>query len=604
MSPVDVNYIIWNAKGNAATCDAQGFIQSVGACLVVFYNCSLNFFYLAVVKYKKTDEYIQRKIEPWLHAVPIVTSIAYSVWLLVGKHFNNLNGSCISFIYAPRHCDGLQEGEVRDDFDLMQGDVDFDFEFEIPCERGLDGVFLAYIIYFALTVGCPIIVLSSLGSIYAFVRKQEKKNSRYGVQSIRASIAARSRSSAVGNSGRAGSVVGNDVSAAAAQAVRELRLSESGKIMSNRRTSPPRADFHNQRRQSNGFTANRRSSDFTISRRQSSSDATTTNQRQFRRFTSNAAKSTISIQRRSVMQKSVAYTVSYILTWVLTSVILVIGISGKFAHISFVYIAHFFTPLQGVFNLLIFVYPKILSAKNGDGKKRSRNRDANKNNHGPMTWTRAFVVAFWSKGGQYSPNTRRRGSAVRVPLPTAEADTNRGDRRNVIYQNMRDKIQFRHSAVTSTGIANQKVDTFKSKSNLSPNRGDGPTVKTGSSARPYTNKPAAFSILESESDNHANIQSRASENPHNDVLQSEDAAYSNEEEEMDELLGLSFASIMIDDVIDDDDLSYDETDDGEKVKEDDVCETVDDSKNDLSDRERDSDRRIVNFNVEESKDAR
>lgn len=73
---------------------------------------------------------------------------------------------------------------------------------------------------------------------------------------------------------------------------------------------------------------------------------------------------------------------------------------------------------------------------------------------------------------------------------------------------------------------------------------------------------------------------------------------------MDELLGLSFASIMIDDVIDDDDLSYDETDDGEKVKEDDVCETVDDSKNDLSDRERDSDRRIVNFNVEESKDAR
>ena len=604
MSPVDVNYILWNAKGNAATCDAQGFIQAVGSCLVVFYNCSLNFFYLAVVKYQKTDEYIERKIEPWFHAVPIVTSIAYSAWLLAGKHFNNINGSCISFIYRPRHCFGLLEGEVRDDFDLMEGDVDFDFEFEIPCERGLDGVFLAYITYFVLTVGCPIIVLSSLGSIYAFVRKQEKKNSRYGVQSIRASIAARSRSSAVGYSGRAGSVGGNDVAAAAAQAVRELGLSESGKITSNHRTSPPRAGFHNQRRQSNGFTVNRRSSDFTISRRQSSSDATTTNQRQFRRISSNAKKSTISTQRRSVMHKSVAYSVSYILTWVLTSVILVIGVSGKFAHTSFIYIAHFFGPLQGVFNLLIFLTPKILSAKKGGGKKRSRYRDANKNNHGPVTWTQAFVVAFWSKGGQYSPNTRRRRSAVRVPPTTAEADTNRGDRRNVI-QNMRDKNKFRNSAVTSTGIANQKVDTSKSKSNLSPNRGDGPTVKAGSSARPYTNKPAASSILESETgDDHANIQSRASENPHNDVLQSKDAVYSNEEEEMDELVGLSFASIMIDDVVDDDDLSYDETDDGEKVKENDVSETVDDSKKDLSDREIDSDRRIVNFNLEENKDAR
>ena len=53
------------------------------------YNCSLSIFYLAVVRYRKSDMYIKRKLEPSLHgAASIVVSIVISVVLLVRENYN------------------------------------------------------------------------------------------------------------------------------------------------------------------------------------------------------------------------------------------------------------------------------------------------------------------------------------------------------------------------------------------------------------------------------------------------------------------------------------------------------------------------------------
>ena len=49
-SPSDVDYFVWNARGNQGTCDAQGFVWVAGLSCGMFYCCSLSLYSLAVVK--------------------------------------------------------------------------------------------------------------------------------------------------------------------------------------------------------------------------------------------------------------------------------------------------------------------------------------------------------------------------------------------------------------------------------------------------------------------------------------------------------------------------------------------------------------------------
>ena len=65
-----------------------GFMFTIGTSSTLMYNCSLSIFYLAVVRYRKSDMYIKRKLEPSLHAASIVVSIVISVVLLVRENYN------------------------------------------------------------------------------------------------------------------------------------------------------------------------------------------------------------------------------------------------------------------------------------------------------------------------------------------------------------------------------------------------------------------------------------------------------------------------------------------------------------------------------------
>ncbi len=94
-APSEDAYDTWNARGNEVTCDAQGFLLAVGTFGGLFYNAALTLYYLAVIKFGKSNEYIRRKIEPFLHGIPIVAAMTHSIIRLVGNHFNNNGmGSC------------------------------------------------------------------------------------------------------------------------------------------------------------------------------------------------------------------------------------------------------------------------------------------------------------------------------------------------------------------------------------------------------------------------------------------------------------------------------------------------------------------------------
>lgn len=124
-APKDVDYMVWNAQGNVGSCEAFGFLVTMGFLGGLLYTSSLNLNYLAMVRYNKSESYIKARIEPFLLGVPAGIAVGCSVIALLGENLNpNEEGECATEpIYNPPHCLGLEDGEVREGF-------------EIPCGRG------------------------------------------------------------------------------------------------------------------------------------------------------------------------------------------------------------------------------------------------------------------------------------------------------------------------------------------------------------------------------------------------------------------------------------------------------------------------------------
>ena len=60
------------------------------------YNCMICFYYLAIITYKKKDDFVKGKLESWFHGFPMILTIAIGITGLIMKQFNNsrLGGNC------------------------------------------------------------------------------------------------------------------------------------------------------------------------------------------------------------------------------------------------------------------------------------------------------------------------------------------------------------------------------------------------------------------------------------------------------------------------------------------------------------------------------
>jgi hypothetical protein len=81
MVPKEMNYFIPQTQGNAATCNVQGFLMTVGYWVGSLYNCSICFYYLAIIRYNKKDEYIKNKLS-WNAGFMVYLSYTPS-WLVL-----------------------------------------------------------------------------------------------------------------------------------------------------------------------------------------------------------------------------------------------------------------------------------------------------------------------------------------------------------------------------------------------------------------------------------------------------------------------------------------------------------------------------------------
>jgi len=117
-APKEVQCLMPFARGNMGTCTAQGFFLTVGILIASIYNCNICVYYLSILTFKKKDDYIKRKLEPWFHGVPIISAIMTGITGLIVKQFNNdgLVGNCCLSSYHLPHCRGVANGIIPEGF--------------------------------------------------------------------------------------------------------------------------------------------------------------------------------------------------------------------------------------------------------------------------------------------------------------------------------------------------------------------------------------------------------------------------------------------------------------------------------------------------------
>jgi hypothetical protein len=162
--PEDLPFGLWNV-GNRRTCSAQGFFIHLGIGTVT-YNACLALYYLLVIRYGWKNEYIAKRVEPWMHFVAVGFALSTGVASLALNIFNPIGfGFSCSITSPPPMC--AQSSESRSPTDCIHGD-----------DANI------YLIAFWVGPACCIIVFlaMSLFLVYWRIRTVESSSSHFQSQ--------------------------------------------------------------------------------------------------------------------------------------------------------------------------------------------------------------------------------------------------------------------------------------------------------------------------------------------------------------------------------------------------------------------------------------
>lgn len=192
--------------------------------------------------------------------------------------------------------------------------------FVIPCGRGRGGPswIIFYMVFAYDFFITPVVVGVTLGMMYKHVSRQEGRMTRYGAGAFNQNAPQEDSDAPDGNN-------------------RSIRSS-----MRNTVTSL-----------STGWSARRSARRSTI---------------------------TASSTSRVVFVRARAYTIAYVVTWSWYIIIILMRAAGVGETTTMSYLATIFSPFQGFWNLAIFVYPKMMKARRGNG--------------GNTSWCQAFTEVF------------------------------------------------------------------------------------------------------------------------------------------------------------------------------------------------------------------
>ena len=332
LTPAELKYMIPYSIGNIRTCSAQGFIISVGYEIVCLYNCSICFYYLAIIAFNKKDVFIQNKLEPWFHGISIIWPNAIGFRLLTLSAFNYCDNLRICFQqpYNPPHCMGYKDGDIPPGF-------------LIPCGRGKVSLGYFIISHIVTIVITPMVIIVTMTMMHKIVRDSERKMLHYGARTLRL------RQSVLENYHRDYSIVDANNRNQAETATVADKIKGILKCICFRKKNHRRhlAMFHS---------------------------------------------STRTQEKRSILYMAMSYSLAWSLIFVPYLIRLVFKNEPLYVLIPAL------SPLQGLFNLIVYMSPKVRNAKNS---RRSK-----------LTWFQAIGKAWTSKG----PKRRSRmlGGGVNV----------------------------------------------------------------------------------------------------------------------------------------------------------------------------------------------
>jgi hypothetical protein len=117
--PEDLPFGLWNV-GNRQTCSAQGFFIHLGIGTIT-YNACLALYYLLVIRYGYKNEYIAKRVEPWMHFVAVGFALSTGVASLALNIFNPIGFGYSCYITSPPPICAQHTGD-RSPTDCIHGD--------------------------------------------------------------------------------------------------------------------------------------------------------------------------------------------------------------------------------------------------------------------------------------------------------------------------------------------------------------------------------------------------------------------------------------------------------------------------------------------------
>ena len=79
----------WGAQGNTASCEASGFLNTFFVSQIP-YNFALAIYYLLIIRYRKSQEFVARNVEPYIHVLALSMPMGVTFWALFTSSLNPL----------------------------------------------------------------------------------------------------------------------------------------------------------------------------------------------------------------------------------------------------------------------------------------------------------------------------------------------------------------------------------------------------------------------------------------------------------------------------------------------------------------------------------
>mmetsp|Transcript_12572 Transcript_12572/g.17919 ORF Transcript_12572/g.17919 Transcript_12572/m.17919 type:complete len:460 (-) Transcript_12572:1055-2434(-) len=302
LSNNNMNYSVWGAFGNTATCTTQGFFLQMGFAAPLYIGC-LMLYYLFRIRYNFSEEKFEKKVEPYLHVFSIIYPLSLSITGIIFNVFNPVGLVCWFGDY-PLNC--RKSGKT--------------------CIRGYHSVFWKWLAVAPIAILLAFVPLMNMILFYT-VYSQRKKALKSNFESFTNKISARHNINTrlYSNSKNYSTDCQNEsVNSDRCTSEPEVRLSDS---------LPNDADCVKDKEKSSKTSS--------------------------RLFPSKIRKKQIMFshimdkQSWAVFFRSISYPLAFFLTWIW--IILFEINRGKFL----LYCHQIFYPLQGFFNAVIFLRPKV-----------------------------------------------------------------------------------------------------------------------------------------------------------------------------------------------------------------------------------------------------